>query len=384
MIPLVRYGRATATLAATLLLSGCLTMGGDPAIPLLSDTGLEPAVDTAVKTESAAHTPTGTTPDAASTSRKISEFDLAKAVTADELRFQSGDTIKVSIWGYSELDHTGVVQPNGKITLPLVGEIDAAGATVGELRQRISERLLPFTKVGSIGLRAGDSLTMNVWQQNDLRHTAVIEPDGTATFPLAGRLTAVGRDIEEIRKEIETRMLQHIRDARVSILPAFANRRVLYDHQVSVLSARIEPRRVAVIGEVNFQGLTEIKGSLRIVEALAQAQVRQTTAEMNSVVVIRSPNSGSPQYRMIRIDDYFAGRAPDQNIYLQHDDIVIVPRTAIAKVGDFVEQWFTRTAPVFNWWAAAWQASVADKSAETTKLINESLKKSLINVSATP
>lgn len=151
-----------------------------------------------------------------------------------------------------------------------------------------------------------------------------------------------------------------------------------------MLASRIEPRRVAVIGEVNFQGLTEIKGSLRIVEALAQAQVRQTTTELNSVVVIRSPNAGSPQYRMIRLDDCFAGRAPDQNIYLGHDDIVIVPKTAIAKVGDFVELFFTRTAPVFNWWSAAWQASVAEKSAETTKLINESLSNSLISITTQP
>jgi polysaccharide export outer membrane protein len=312
---------------------------------------------------------------------KFSEFELAKATSADELRFQSGDSIRVSIWGYPELDHTGAVQPNGKITLPLVGEVEAAGASVGELRQRITERLAAFTRISSTQLRPGDSLTMIVWQQNDLRHTATIEPDGTATFPLAGRFTAIGRDTEDIRKEVEGRMLLHLRDARVSLLPAFANRRVLYDHQVSVLAARIEPRRIAVIGEVNSQGLAEIKGSLRIVEALAQAQVRQTTAEMNSVVVIRSPNSGAPQYRMIRLDDYFAGRAPDQNIYLQHDDIVIVPKSAIAKVGDFVELFFTRTAPVFNWWAAAWQASVADKSAETTKLINESLNKSLLNIS---
>ena len=130
--------------------------------------------------------------------------------------------------------------------------------------------------------------------------------------------------------------------------------------------------------------MTEIRGSLRLVEALAQAQMREKTVDLNSIIVIRNPEGRSPQYRMIRLADYFEGRAPDQNIFLQHHDIVVVPRTAIAKAGDFVEQFFSRTAPIFTWWTAMFQASVARDSADTTRLINESLTRSINALTVSP
>jgi len=385
------------------LLSACSSTH----VPYLSTTGLEPGavsensgkLPAPQSDEIKVHEQAGTESSAANPGKKpsfaevksnplkdksISEFSLTDPKSSAELRFQSGDTLKVSIWGYPELDTIAVVQPNGKITLPLTGEIDAADATVGELRQRITDRLEPFTKVSTPDLRPGDGLTMEVWQHDDLSKLSVIEPAGMVTFPLIGRIQAAGRTLEDIRKEAQQKMLGYMRDVKVTLLPTYNNRRVLYDHHVSVLATKLQSRRVALIGEVNNQGMAEINGSLRLVEALAQAQLRQTTAELNSIIVIRDANGSLPQYRMIRLGDYFDGKAPDQNIYLQNSDIVIVPKTFIAKAGDFVEQFFTRTMPVFTWWSSLHSATVAKDSADTVKLINESLQKSLTTISVNP
>ena len=315
---------------------------------------------------------------------KASEFPLTDDRSSGELRFQNGDAVKVTVWGYAELDHTGSIQPNGKLTLPLVGEIDAAGASAAELRLRIVDRLEPFTRSSSFDLRPGDTLVMDVWQHSELRTTTLVDPSGFATFPLAGRLQAAGRPVESIRKEAELHLLEYMRDARVTMLPTYNNRRIVYDRYVSVLATTLQPRRVALLGEVNAPGMIEIRGSLRVVEALAQAQMRDKTAEINSIVVIRNYTSSAPQYRVIRLADYFQGRAPDQNIYLQHGDIVVVPKTTIAKVGDFVDLFFSRTLPVFTWWTAMFQASSAPESAQTASLINEALRRSLSGVSVNP
>lgn len=371
---------ARSLVAACLLLTGCsgfTTTGLD--IPLLSRTGLREEQNKVVSGEppSVAAPSNTTTP---LPPKSIAEFDLGPAVSPGEQRFQTGDGIKVAVWGYPELDHTATVQPNGHITLPLVGEVNAAGLSVSELRARITDALKPYTSVSTPLLRPGDQLAMDVWQRTELSKTAVIAPDGSVTLPLVGRVIAAGRPVEDIRNEVQERMLVFLRDARVTLLPTLMNRRVLYDYQVSVLATHLEPRRAAIIGEVGLQGLYEIKGSLRLLQALAQAQVVEKSAAMNSVIVIRNRDSAAPLYRKIRLTDFIEGNAPDQNIYLQHEDIVIVPKTAIAKAGDFVEQFFARTAPMFSWWSAAWQASVAPQTADTTKLINESLKRNLLAI----
>ena len=368
-----------------LSLAGCGTTG----IPFLSQTGLNDSAAAKSATNqnavaAVANAPAATAGKDDSAAVQVSEFGLDDSRAVGELRFESGDSVKVSVWGYPELDHTTTIQPNGKITLPLAGEVDAARTSAAELRQRIIDKLEPFSKAASSELRAGDSLAVEVWQHVELRHTAVIDPSGWVTFPLAGRFPAAGRPVEELRREVEKRLLEHLRDARVTLLPIYNNRRVLHDRHVSVLAQTLQPRRVALIGEVGVPGMTEIRGSLRLVEALAQAQMREKTVDLNSIIVIRNPEGRSPQYRMIRLADYFEGRAPDQNIFLQHHDIVVVPRTAIAKAGDFVEQFFSRTAPIFTWWSAMFQASVARDSADTTRLINESLTRSLNALTVSP
>jgi len=60
-------------------------------------------------------------------------------------RLQPGDVIRVKFLYHSELDEKLPVQPDGRISVPYAGEIDAAGLTADELAEvihtRASERL---------------------------------------------------------------------------------------------------------------------------------------------------------------------------------------------------------------------------------------------------
>jgi polysaccharide export outer membrane protein len=315
---------------------------------------------------------------------RIPTFDIADAQAIQPLKFQAGDTAKVSVWGYPELDHVTNVHANGTITVPLVGEIRAESLTVEQVRKEISAGLKPFQEVSTPALRTGDSLTMVVWPNHELNNRSVIEPTGMVTFPLVGSVRAAGIELDAIQAEVSKRLGGFIRDAEVTLLPTYANRRVLQDHHVSVLPLTVQPRRVALIGEVGVQGLTEISGSLSLVEALAQAQLLRKTAALNSIIVIRDSMTDHPAYQQIRLGDFFDGKAPDQNIYLQNGDVVIVPKTFITKAGDFVELFFARTLPVFSWWTALHQASSAKESADTVELVNDSLKEQLDIITINP
>jgi protein involved in polysaccharide export with SLBB domain len=366
----LRIAARNATAVAALLLGcGCAMLPGQEARP---GEGAEKRPEPA-----AAATPLASRPIA-------TEFDERDAAETGELRFQTGDLVKVALWGYPELDHIAMVQPNGSITVPLIGEVPAAEATVAELRQRVERGLTPFQQVTSTELRPGDTLVFQVWHEESLTHTAIIDPSGHVTFPIVGSVRAADRPVEDIRREAERRMVQHLRDARVSIMPVYANRRFLRDYRVSVLSQQLQPRRVAVIGEVGVQGLSDLRPGMRVVEAVAQHQVRHQTAELNSVILIRNPAVGSPRYRVVRLGDYLEGKALGENVLLRNGDIVIVPKTMIAKVGDFVELFFTRTAPVFQWWAGMWSSTVARESAESVRLINQALERALTNISVSP
>jgi polysaccharide export outer membrane protein len=57
---------------------------------------------------------------------------------------QAGDTLEVSVWKEEDLQKQVLVRPDGRISFPLIGDIDVAGRTIDELRQEITDRLVKF------------------------------------------------------------------------------------------------------------------------------------------------------------------------------------------------------------------------------------------------
>lgn len=73
-------------------------------------------------------------------------FLLGSAGYADEYRISPGDTLEVAVWGYEDLSRTVIVRPDGNISLPVVGELRAQGATPNSLAQQIGTALSRWVK----------------------------------------------------------------------------------------------------------------------------------------------------------------------------------------------------------------------------------------------
>jgi polysaccharide export outer membrane protein len=56
------------------------------------------------------------------------------------------DLIEVFVWKEPELSTTVTVRPDGMITLPLAGDLEAAGATPAQLGDEIAERLRQYVE----------------------------------------------------------------------------------------------------------------------------------------------------------------------------------------------------------------------------------------------
>jgi polysaccharide export outer membrane protein len=56
------------------------------------------------------------------------------------------DKIHVNVWKNSELSTEGTVRPDGTITMPLIGDVHAAGRTASQLTDEIARRLKSFVK----------------------------------------------------------------------------------------------------------------------------------------------------------------------------------------------------------------------------------------------
>jgi polysaccharide export outer membrane protein len=63
----------------------------------------------------------------------------AGAASAAAYRIGPDDVLAISVWDNKDLDQVVFVRPDGRISLPLVGEVEAAGLTVAQLSARLTE-----------------------------------------------------------------------------------------------------------------------------------------------------------------------------------------------------------------------------------------------------
>ena len=74
------------------------------------------------------------------------------------------DTVNVNVWRNPELTVTVPVRPDGKISMPLIGDVTAAGSTPEEVAADISKRLQNFVRDPNVtliitGLQSHEYLT---------------------------------------------------------------------------------------------------------------------------------------------------------------------------------------------------------------------------------
>lgn len=84
--------------------------------------------------------------NACSSSSQTASIPLATAETPKEYQIGIGDQLAINVWRNSDLSAAVPVRPDGRISVPLAGDLQAAGNTPTELAQAITEKLTNYLK----------------------------------------------------------------------------------------------------------------------------------------------------------------------------------------------------------------------------------------------
>jgi polysaccharide export outer membrane protein len=96
---------------------------------------------------------------------------------------QPSDVLDIQVWKEPEVSKSVPVRPDGKISLPLVNDIQASGLTAGNLTSELTERLKKFI--------ADPQVTVMVTQVNSQRFYVMGEVTRGGTYPLAQGMTVL-------------------------------------------------------------------------------------------------------------------------------------------------------------------------------------------------
>lgn len=126
------------------------------------------------------------------------------------------DLLVINVWRDQELSRTIPVRPDGKISLPLIGELQASGLTPAALQATITQKLRDYVEHPEVTVivQEARSQVFNIMGE-------VLKP---GTYPLGQRLTvldaiALAGDFKEWAKKSKIYVLRTHADGKTERLP---------------------------------------------------------------------------------------------------------------------------------------------------------------------
>lgn len=263
-------------------------------------------------------------------------YRLTREETAQPYRLNVGDEVRVESFTDPALNRDLIIQPDGTITLRLLGQVHATGRTVAQLRDELERRYLKYYKVPAITVTP---LKVNT-KLEDLRATVDrrqglggqtqlvrVTPEGTISLPAIGSVPAQGLTLAELQYELNERYRQQVEG--IEVIPVLAQR---------------APRYVYVLGEVRNPGRFEMTGPTTAIQALSMAGGWNVGAYLRHVVVFRRGDDWRLLATRLDLHGALYGKqpCPAGEIWLSDSDVVIVPKHPVLATDEFIELVFTR------------------------------------------
>jgi len=174
----------------------------------------------------------------------------------------------------------------------------------------------------------GDEIEIVVFSAPELTRTVMVAPDGRVALPLIGAVRAADLTAEELQAALVTAYSNQLRHPELSVVPrSYASRQVF------------------VGGEVARPGIYEMPANIDAYQAVALAGGFLPSARRGDVLVL-SRASGQSAVTPIDLSPRamragFPGAQP-----LQRYDVVYVPRSRIAQVNLFMQQYLRDALPI--------------------------------------
>lgn len=244
-------------------------------------------------------------------------------VSGNEYVIGEGDTLMVSVWGEKDLSLSVKVRPDGKITMPALGEVTAANTTARKLQDVLEGKLRGIVK-------------------NPVVTVIVMEITNNKVYIFGGGVTAGVYSL--VQRTTLLQLLCQIEDARKADLKrAYVLRKnkkikvgfsklfidgdtnediVIEPNDVIFIPTNMD-RNVYVVGAVNLPKFVEYRDGLTVMEAILDAGGFTKFANPNATVIYRKENKKETAIP-VKLKRLINGGDLKQNEKLKPGDYIVV------------------------------------------------------------
>lgn len=188
----------------------------------------------------------------------------------------------------------------------------------------------------------GDELDIKFFFNPELNETIIVRPDGMISLQLIDEIQAAGLQPADLDQKLTD---LYSRELRKPVL--------------TVIVRSFTRQRIYVGGEVGTPGLVELPAGMTALQAIFQSGGFRETADPAETLIIRKGENDRPIPMRIDLAAVMnAGGGSD--FQLQPDDIVFVPKSAIANANKFINDYISGLL-MFRGWSFGVSYRIDDK-----------------------
>jgi polysaccharide export outer membrane protein len=195
----------------------------------------------------------------------------------------------------------------------LAAQVNGAGTAVtGEERKPLGQP--------AYTVHAGDALTVNFRFTPEFNDDVIVQPDGEVNLKSTGELRVAGYTVPEIERRI-----------------ALESASKLVNPEITVSLKDFERPHFVVAGEVQTPGKFELRHATTALQAILLAGGPKEDSAMNHVYLFRRLNSDEAEVHILQLSRYDGHTRAKNDLVLQPDDMILVQRDALEKIGRIVK-----------------------------------------------
>jgi protein involved in polysaccharide export with SLBB domain len=172
-------------------------------------------------------------------------------------------------------------------------------------------------------ISVGDKLSIKMFYNPELNQDVTVRPDGRITLQLVNEIKVVGITPAKLSEQLTEGYAKYLAQSP----------------EISVIVNSFAGYKVFVGGEVGGAGVKELNGPTTVLGAIMMSGGFKDTGDRNQVILVRKDENNRPLYISLDIEKVMNGKDPAQDIFVQSYDIILVPRTGIADVNVWIDQY---------------------------------------------
>jgi polysaccharide export outer membrane protein len=186
------------------------------------------------------------------------------------------------------------------------------------------------TGIAPYRVQIGDVLDVRLPLTPEFNDEVTVRPDGRISTSFVSETLAYNRTVPELSAALREGYSHDLRNPHLSVIvKSFA------------------PYRIYVAGEVTSPGEYITQGpNLTLSQALARAGGLKLSGEPDKVFILRRGPNDVPEVFATKYRDVMQGADPSADVRLARYDVVFVPRTSIAELYLFFNQYLQQFLPV--------------------------------------